>query len=59
MHLLGDGDLVPAGNRTKAEYTSALKLIQPKTPLWRKRMQTPNANAKPDAMEVKCVVTHT
>ena len=35
IFYLGDGDLVPAGNRTKAEYTSALKLIQPKSPLWR------------------------
>ena len=30
-----DGDLIPAANRTKAEYTSALKFIQPKNPHWR------------------------
>ena len=30
-----DGDLIPAANRTKAEYTSALKFIQPKSPHWR------------------------
>lgn len=30
-----DGDLVAAGNRAKAEYTSALKLMQPKSLLWR------------------------
>ena len=29
-----DGDLIPAANRTKAEYTSALKFMQPKSPFW-------------------------
>ena len=33
-----DGDLVPAGNRTKAEYTSALKLMQPKSEFWRTKV---------------------
>ena len=33
-----DGDLVPAGNRTKAEYTSALKLMQPKSNFWRTKV---------------------
>ncbi len=30
-----DGDLMPAANRTKAEYTSALKFMQPKSKHWR------------------------
>lgn len=33
-----DGDLIPAANRTKAEYTSALKFIQPKCSLWRTKV---------------------
>ena len=35
-----DGDLVPAANRTKAEYTSALKFIQPKCPQWKTQVHT-------------------
>ena len=33
-----DGDLLPAAQRIKGEYTSALKLVRNKTPHWQPKV---------------------